>query len=145
MYFSLICIFFFIIVVWRKELWILVPQPEVYLFSPLTNRVALSGLSWKTKWFSYLIIFRSLLPPDFTSGKLRSGRIDDTENLMSRGCTQKQFCSHYSARMCPPCPVTATIPSDPFVPATFSPGAGSPLSGHCRQLIKKNLQTCYHR
>lgn len=59
-----------------------VPQPRVRPLSPLTNSMALTGLSWEMRCLHYLVIFRSLLPPDFPSGKLRSGRSNDTENPM---------------------------------------------------------------
>ena len=54
-----------------------VPQPKVCPLSPPTNSVALSGLSWEMRCLHYLMIFRSLLPPEFPSGKLRSGRSND--------------------------------------------------------------------
>lgn len=129
--------------VWGKELWILVPQPEVYLISPLTNCVALSELSWKTKWFYYLIIFRSLLSPDFTSGKLRSGRIDDTEKSHVKRLHTEAVLLPLFSQDVPPLP--SSNYSKRLICPSHLPSSSSqpPLRPLCA-VVKKNLQTCYH-
>lgn len=78
-----------------------------------------SRFRWKMRWFYYQTIFRVLLSPDSPSGKLRSERIDDTENVTSLGCTEKQDAPqasnhHLNWLTCP-----------------------SPISGHGGQLIRR--------